>query len=58
MLDDDLLRIQNGGGLSICDNDECSVEAINTQDDTSRTIIPLELFCVSNILLYAIAIEK
>ena len=31
---------------------------INAQDDTSRTIIPIELFCASGILLYAIALGK
>ena len=41
MLDDDLLQIQNGGGLLICAHDESPVLAINAQDDTSITIIPI-----------------
>ena len=58
MIDDDLLQIQNVGGLSICAHDECPVLAINAQDDTSRKIIPIELFCASNILLYDISLGK
>ena len=49
ILGDDLLQIQNGGGLSICSHNECHVLAINSQDDTSRTIITIELFCTSGI---------
>ena len=41
MLDDYLLQIHNGGGISICYHDECPVLEINAQDDTSRTIIPI-----------------
>ena len=47
MLVDDLLQIQNGGGISICAHNECLVLEINSQDDTSRTIIPIELSCLS-----------
>ena len=53
-----MLNIQNGGGISICAHDECSVLEINAQDDNSRTIIPIEIFCATGILLYVIAIGK
>ena len=58
MLDDELFYIHNGGGLSLCDHDECPLLAINAQDDTSRKFIPIELFFASDILLYAIALGK
>ena len=58
IIDDDLLQIQNGGVISICAHDECPVSEINAQDDTSTTIIPIELFCERKHLLYAIAIGK
>ena len=58
MLDDELFLIHNGGGLSLCDHDECPLLAINAQDDTSRKFIPIELFFASDILLYAIALGK
>ena len=32
--------------------------AINSQDDNSGTIIPIELFCAIDILLYAIGLGK
>ena len=55
---DDLQQIQNDGGISICARDECPVLAINEQDDTSRKIIPVELFRASGKKLYAIALGK
>ena len=58
MLDYELLQIHNYGVILICDHDECPVLAINAQDDTSRTIIPIQLFCASKILLYAIVLKK
>ena len=58
MIDGDLLQIQNGSGLSICVREKCTVLAINAQDDTSRTNVFIKLFCVSEILLYAIALRK
>ena len=58
IIDYDLLQIQNGGVISICAHDECPVLEINAQDDTSTTIIPIELFCERKHLLYAIAIGK
>ena len=36
MIDDDLLKIQNGGGLSICAHDEYTVLEINAQDYTRK----------------------
>ena len=58
MLDDDLLHIHNGGGLSICSHGERPALAINAQDGTSRTIITIELCCTSCIVLYAISLGK
>ena len=57
MLDDDMLHIHNGGGISICAHDECPVLSINAQNDTSRNNIPIDFifrlatFCCTLLLL-------
>jgi hypothetical protein len=55
-LDEDLMSIQASRGLRITTDD--GVELAEDGDDVNGTIIPVELFLASDILLYAIAIGK
>jgi hypothetical protein len=56
LLDEDLMTIQASRGLCITTDDE--VELADDADDDTGTIIPVELFLASDILLYAIAVGK
>jgi hypothetical protein len=56
LLDEDLISIQTSGGLCITTDNK--VELAADTDDANGTIIPVELFLASDILLYAIALGK
>ena len=45
MIDDDLLHIQNGSGLSVCDHSECPMLSINAEDYTTRKKSYMIIFC-------------
>jgi hypothetical protein len=56
-MDDELMSIQANRGLCIMTTDD-EVELAEDADNNNGTIIPVELFLASDILLYAIAVGK